>query len=785
MTSSSPSCSGPIRRRWVTLPLLIVACGLAPEAMLQPAFADVATAYGEIEGRPAPVARRQCVGGTLAGSLCNEDTDCPGSICVDRNVFNLSVAVNFNATNAQLTAIQDLITAGSEALFDATDGQAEIGMATIHNNAYSTDADILIQPASDPTWWWTTNTGGWQIGGLIEVSINYVLAETAPGETLAHELVHLLFDARDEYEDRPDCDVDHTPGFSCPDSDTIDAGETSCLMDNGGIGAEGAFSELCWGQGDPDDLTDVTGGIHDATNVTEQSQCRDNRSCWAQVVHSWPNTFLMPAGAPDPAANGAVVNPTEFVFVDNAIRVVLVLDESGSMSLESPSRMARLKVAAGDFVTLSEDGSEVGIVSYSDDAEIASGRVNVAIDALGADRSDWTDAIDDLSPDSRTNISAGLDRAHEMITDAGGVTGNTFIVLMSDGLNNEPKPQATADAELEAKVDELLDAGIEVYVTCTGSDLGLDSQCSEIGAGTGGFYVDSADAARLPEAFVDFHERISRRQAIHSREGFFYKSETTGQTVYVEEGSESVTFTLIWENPLAAAAVTIIDPDGNQHATLAMPQGRYARFRVPQAGEWRIALDPRGKVDSRYVARAYSRNRIHHLKASARHASVLPGQEIYLYAYPRSAGGAISHASETIAARVTLPDGSTDVLELHDRGRDLLGAGDDIPDDGVFTGVYRNTSQKGAYRFLLGSDLEGWKQPGDRPRFDPDFSSPRFVREVLLSAAVGDPRDIEPDPEDGLAQPDRNCRWLWWLVVILLVLLILCLLTRRRRPRHP
>src|SRR5436190_22012718 len=54
------------------------------------------TANGELEGRPAPVARRKCVGGAGAGSLCNADGDCPGSTCVDRNVFNISVAVLFN-----------------------------------------------------------------------------------------------------------------------------------------------------------------------------------------------------------------------------------------------------------------------------------------------------------------------------------------------------------------------------------------------------------------------------------------------------------------------------------------------------------------------------------------------------------------------------------------------------------------------------------------------------------------------------------------------------------------
>jgi len=143
------------------------------------------------------------------------------------------------------------------------------------------------------------------------------------------------------------------------------------------------------------------------------------------------------------------------------------------MSLESPTRMERLKVAANDFIETAENGTEIGIVSYATDAEVASGRVNVPIDVLVNDRTPWTDAINGLSPSTRTNIGDGLQKAKEMIFAAGGVTANTYIVLMTDGLNNEPFPQANAAADLQDKVDDLLMEGIPVYVTCTGGDFGL------------------------------------------------------------------------------------------------------------------------------------------------------------------------------------------------------------------------------------------------------------------------------------------------------------------------
>ncbi len=759
------------------------------------------TDNGEIEERPAPVARRMCLGGANSGQLCNEDADCPGSTCRDRNIYNLSVAVHYDAPAADLTAIENLITAGSATIFDITDGQAEIGQATIHNNAFgTTEADVRIYPATCTSgtsvgtactvnndcppnvgagqgrcgvWWWA-NTGSWMNSGSIHVSINNVTADASPGSKLAHEFTHLVFDARDEYQDSPGCGVSGDSGTAdCPHAGS---GEVECLMDSNN-------TELCWGQGDPTDFTDITAGNHDATNTTEQSECRDDRSCWDQVVWSWPSSFVKPAAAPDPAAGGAVVDPTNFIHTSDTVRVVLVLDESGSMDLEAPKRIERLKVAAKDFVTLAEDGTELGIVSYASDAETTSGRVSVAIDPLGADRSAYTTAINNLSPATRTNIGDGLLKAKNMITAAGGVTANTFVVLMTDGRNNEPSPQATADADLAAKVADLLAAGIPVYVTCTGSDLGLQSQCAEIADGTGGFYVDSADAARLPEAFVDFHERLTGREALDSEEGYFSKiSSFNPKTIYVDEGSESATFTLLWHNPDANASMQVIDPDGNSYQSTAMPQGRYVRIDTPKAGDWRVSIDPRGGTESRFIVRGFTRNKTNNLVAAVRYPTVLPGEDIYIYAYPKSLGRSITHPSEKITAKVTLPDGSIDTLELLDQGRDQSGKGDDLPGDGIFTGVFKNTAQKGAYNFLVRTAVDKWHLGNDAHNHDPTIRSKRYVREVRLSAAVGDPSDVVSHPEDDpQVIPDdptqgdpcnRNITLLLILIILLLLLLI-------------
>jgi hypothetical protein len=766
MTTSrlrNPVNSSLWQRRFAFLSILTVAGAFFEMAL----STHAQTANGEIEGRPSPTFRRVCLGGTNAGNYCKQNSECPGSTCSDRNVFNITVAILYEAPATDITAIQNMISAMSATLLDVTDGQAQIGQATIHNNATnSNQADLEIHPSTNPVWW-QAQTGNFRNGGVMSVSIDNVIAAATPGNLLAHEFSHLVFDPRDEYESRPAGCVDPTGPADCP---VPAAGDGTCLMDGNG-------TEFCWGQANSANLTDLTGGNHDPTDVTEQSVCRSNRSCWDQLVWSWPTTFLKPTGAPDPGTNGVVLTPTNFIVTHNDVRAVLVLDESGSMNLESPSRIQRLKVAAGDFIATAQNGTEVGLQSFATDAETASGRANVAIAALGANRSAWTNAVNGLTPSTRTNIGAGLQKAKDMIVTAGGVTANTYVVLMTDGLNNEPAPDSTAAADLQTKINDLLASGIPVFVTCTGGDLGLQSQCSEIAAGTNGFYSDSADPSRMAQNFVDFQERITGHQGVSSVEGNLSKMrESPPLTFYIDEFSESASFSLLWENAASGARVTLIDPAGNTHQMQPIPQGVYARISKPVVGEWKMRIDPSGP-DSRFVARAYVLNRINNLVVSTRWPTRKPGEEMYVFAFPKSKGGSITQPGAKLTARVTRPDGSTDTLDLFDNGRDAPNHGDDIPGDGIFTGVYKNTGLKGAYGFQVSANIDKWHLGSDAHKRDERIESPRFMRETRISAAVGERGDKPREPEDGRTTPPSRdwCTLCCWLAVVFLFLLLVAL----------
>ncbi len=685
---------------------------------------DVAaqTAFGEIEGRAAPVARRKCIGGINSGDLCNENTDCPGSTCYGRNVFNLSVALQFSASAAQLTVIKEALSNMSNVLMDVTDGQAEIGQFTIHNNAFSTAADIRIYAPNTGEWWWA-NTGGWKTGGSIHVSYEYVQASDYPGNVLVHEFTHLVFDARDEYQSATvGCTMSLASGTAdCPHGDAQDAGEDPCIMD------ASRNSEYCWGHAASS--TDISTGNHDWPFETEQSRCRSNRSVWGQVAWSWPNTILEPAGAPDPDANGAILNDPKFIDVADDRRVVLVLDESGSMGSGSPTRLSRLQVAALDFVALAEDGTELGIVSYS-----TLGQDEVAVLPLGANRTAWNDAITGLAPSGATNIGDGLERARDMIMTAGGVTANTYIVLMTDGINNQPMPDPTG--HLNARLADLLADGIPVFVTCTGSAWNLGSQCADIASLTNGFSVDSADSADLQDAFVYLHEKTRGADPVETKTGIL--ASQAAETFYVEKEAASVTFTLTWKDEGSKVGKAVVkDPNGKEHEMSEMPQGRFLRFEKPDSGAWYIIISEAGSDRDTYTARAYIQSQTAFFGGAANKSIVKQGEAIKLFAYPQYYGS-ITNQQREFSAQVIRPDGKAEEITFSDKGRQAK-TGDDLLGDGQYTALFVNTDLAGVYTFIAQLNSDGWAgntegTEGTEGELKEDLVN--FTRELRITVAV-------------------------------------------------
>lgn len=716
----------------------------------------------KIEGRTptggANVTTRKCVGGTNAGALCNDDSVCNSGDCFDYNIFDLSVnlledsGAGWTPSTAQLTTIEGYFEDVNDAIHDVTDGQVVLGTISliVDNGAPNAVVQLFAGECSvsgavcltngDCTGGagdtcdsrgGAANTGDWGASGHINIGVNCL----ANPLCVAHEFMHLVANVRDEYQGALDDGVDNNangqidecgenqsnsrcfggtndgqpcanaaqcPGGACRRIVCIDPGSPAvpgclmrcCLADTG--------SELCHA------------GNHDPDIDTEQSQCRNNNDCWTQFALEWPTVIQAPAGAPDP---GPAAAPNTVAFLTPSVldRFVAVVDRSGTMGDESPRRIDVAITAVKDFIDLLSDGTDFGLASFSyqgsesDPPDVDSTKDFPSVPGLrslagSTDRDDAKDAVDDLSGrvGGRTRIGAGLLKARDMLLEAGGtVTLNTTVLLLTDGLNNEPaNPGPTTD--LNNALNQLAADSIPVFVSCIG-EARDSTQCSYIADRTAGRFVDSVETDSLYDAFVEFAAEAQGLGISRSEIGRPISEGETSAPIYakVEAGAATVRFVVTWTKAgtdldldiYPPGSTTPIDPSQKTQAS----QGEFYLLENPAAGTWTMRVIGTSVPDSgdKFSARALIDHTALSVEASLAKSTVEYPEGFLISVHP-SRGLSITGCQ--VSGLVEKPDGSTETIHLYDNGR----YGDSEAGNGLYQVDYRNfTGGEGIYTFIL------------------------------------------------------------------------------------
>jgi Ca-activated chloride channel family protein len=148
--------------------------------------------------------------------------------------------------------------------------------------------------------------------------------------------------------------------------------------------------------------------------------------------------------------------------------VVLAMDSSGSMTATdvAPDRMTAAREAAGEFVDGLPEDFRVGVVSFSDQADVAvppSHERERVLDALAALRADNGTALGDAIVRS---VELGQSSLAE--DPSGAEDGPPVVVLLlSDGANT------TGDYEPGEAAAFAADAGVPVYTVALGTEDGM------------------------------------------------------------------------------------------------------------------------------------------------------------------------------------------------------------------------------------------------------------------------------------------------------------------------
>ncbi len=403
----------------------------------------------------------------------------------------------------------------------------------------------------------------------------------------------------------------------------------------------------------------------------------------------------------------------------------IVIDASGSMSAPAGNtKMDAAKNAGRLFVDAAPSSDKLGVVWFSgngsepnDDAFV----VHTLQDVAGQ-RTNAKTAISGLSPQNLTSIGDGLKKGQAELDAWGDPLGQDYIVLLSDGLENESDFWSTVKPSITA-------AGTTVFSIALGPETD-QALMQEIASTTGGdyLYVDLGGASgagasvaaapgaapmaaaalsnRLADAFRTTMEGIRRHERLWEQVGTLAAGATVDLNIPIDEQNlVDPVFTANWAKA-ANVKVQLFRPDNsevlsgpgaevfadNTHATFQLE-------KIDQTGVWRLRLT-NSSGDALEFAAAFSAKNAQGAKlrlyfgqnitdpsAESLNRQFLRGVPMPVLATLTDRKGPVRGAK--VLAQIEHPDGSTDELALLDDGSH----GDGGPDDGVYGNVYTRTDR--------------------------------------------------------------------------------------------
>jgi Ca-activated chloride channel homolog len=201
--------------------------------------------------------------------------------------------------------------------------------------------------------------------------------------------------------------------------------------------------------------------------------------------------------------------------------VILAMDSSGSMTATDvqPDRMTAAREAASSFVDGLPDGFRVGVVSFSNEADVVvppTADHDEALRGLSALRADNGTALGDAIARS---VDLGVTNLDEQLA-ANSDETPVVVLLLSDGANT------TGDYEPLEAAQKAKDAGVPVYTVALGTDAGTvegpdgyggtrtirvppdPETLAEVAERTGGTFFEAANEDALRSVYDEIGSQV-------------------------------------------------------------------------------------------------------------------------------------------------------------------------------------------------------------------------------------------------------------------------------------
>jgi hypothetical protein len=393
----------------------------------------------------------------------------------------------------------------------------------------------------------------------------------------------------------------------------------------------------------------------------------------------------------------------------------LVLDVSGSMNdlegdANSQRKIERMKLAAQNAVESLDDNARIGVIAFSDGAQVKS---TLAGDKTPknstSDKDAALSAIDALATQGGTNFAAGLRAAKEQFgpnnftlismnssTPPNPAASNRRLIFMSDGQDN-----AEQNAVLGLAYD-LKNMGVVIDTVALGfGERVNEARLQQISSITGGTHA-SADSYNI----ISVYNQLMARSQGHSLSSLALVAlpprKTAQWSIPVAAGSRRARFLVDWQRFDSRFGMELVSPSG--HIAHGFDKGgisrldfrqekAFAAFTVdsPEPGTWTLRAHSQSQDEQlEFINMAVTEdNPVGLLMAPLRsHYDIVERVPFRIELRDRSGTHAIPIRGATVDVTVQSPDARERPVTVRLR--------ESAP--GVYEGGYSETWTRGLYR---------------------------------------------------------------------------------------
>ncbi|XP_006984809.1 calcium-activated chloride channel regulator 4A [Peromyscus maniculatus bairdii] len=411
-------------------------------------------------------------------------------------------------------------------------------------------------------------------------------------------------------------------------------------------------------------------------------------------------------------------SPPTFSLLRISERITcLVLDVSGSMAISD--RLNRMNQAAQYFLMqIIEDGSQVGMVHFNQQANIKSQLIQINSDA---ERSQLLEALPTVAKGG-TSICSGIRAAFEVFKNGGFQTDGTDIVLLTDG----------EDSTAKDCINEVTESGSVVHFIALGPS--ADIAVKNMSILTGGKHLFASDLAQN-NGLIDAFGALASENADVTQKSLQLESKGVvlnsglwlNDTIVIDSTVGKDTFFLVtWMN--AAPGIFLWDPKGTQITNFTVDvASKMAYLSIPgtaQVGIWTYSLEAKTNQEilTITVTSRAANSSVPPIIVNAkvnRDTSSFPSPMIV---YAEVLQGYTPIIGAHVTAIIESNSGKTDELELLDNG---AGA-DTFKDDGVYSRYFTAYSENGRYSLKVRVDggansARSLKHPSSRAAYIPGW----------------------------------------------------------------